>query len=104
VPRPAGARHAPRCGGGARSGNAHVGTGRNSRAGAAIGVGAVDAVINVVVGVGPKVIIGIRPENIVEKVVIDVRPEHRSDPADGQTAPPPRPGRTKESAVEAGKA
>src|SRR5262249_56591715 len=37
------------------------------------------------------------------KVVIDVRPEHRSDPADGKTAPPPRPGRTKESAVEPGK-
>src|SRR5262249_37806164 len=69
-------------------------------AGTAIGVGAVDTVINIVVGIGPKVIIGIRPEHIVKKVVIDVRPEHRSDPADGETAPPPGPGRTKESAVE----
>src|SRR5262249_25805576 len=78
---------------GAPSANAHAGAGSNGRAGAAIGVGAVDAVINVVVGIGPKLIIGIRPEHIVEKVVIDVRPEHRSDPADGQTV-------TKEPAVE----
>src|SRR5262249_60464103 len=101
--RTAGARDSPFGRVGDPSANAHVGTGSNSRAGAAIDVGAVDAVIKVVVGIGPKVIIGIRPEHIVEKVVIDVRPEHRSDPADGETAPPPGPGRAKEPAVEPGK-
>src|SRR5262249_13151059 len=44
-----------------------------------------------------------RQEHIDEKVVIDVRQEHRSDPADGETAPPPGPGRTKEPAVESRK-
>src|SRR5262249_35780504 len=101
--RTAGNRHAPAAGVGARSEKADLRSGRNGRAGTAVGVGAVDAVIKVVVGIGPKVIIGIRPEHIVEKVVIDVRPEHRSDPADGETAPPPGPGRTKEPAVESRK-
>ena len=35
---------------------AHVRTGSNGRAGAAIGVGAVDAIIDVIVGIGPKVV------------------------------------------------
>src|SRR5262245_50643113 len=61
----------------------------------------VDAVVDVIIGVGPKVVIGIRPKHIVEEIGVDVGPENRSEPAEHEAAAPPRPGRTKEPAVEA---
>src|SRR5262249_14266309 len=83
--------------------NADAWAGGRSHAGAAESVRAIDAVVDVVVGIRPEVVIGVRPEHIVEEVVIGVRPEHWSDPADGETAPPPRPSRPEEAAAEAGK-
>src|SRR5262249_44319912 len=68
---------------------------------AAVGVRTVDAVVDIVVGIGPEVIIGIRPVNIIKQVVIGVRPEQRSEPAEDEAATPPRPGRTRERTVEA---
>jgi hypothetical protein len=49
---------------------------------------------------GPEVVIGIRPVNVIEQVIMGVGPEQRSEPAKDKTATPPRPGRTGESAVE----
>src|SRR5207253_7312754 len=68
--------------------------------GAVIGVRTVDAVVDVVVGIGPEVVIGIRPVNVIEQVIMGVGPEQRSEPPEDETATPPRPGRTGESAVE----
>src|SRR5262249_10326596 len=59
---------------------------------AAIGVRTVDAVVDIIVGIGPKVVIGIRPVNVIEQVVIGVGPEQRSEPAEGYAATPPGPG------------
>src|SRR5262245_27118621 len=58
---------------------------------AAIGVRTVDAVVDIIVGIGPKVVIGIRPVNVIEQVVIGVGPEQRSEPAEGHAATPPGP-------------
>src|SRR5262245_20230904 len=69
-------------------------------AGVVIGVRAVDAVVDIIVGIGPEVVVGIRPVNVIEQVVIGVRPEHRSEPAEYGPAEPPRPGRIRESALE----
>ena len=71
-----------------------------ARSGRDIGVIAVNAVVDVVVGIRPKVVIGIRPVNVVEQVVIGVWPEQWSNPADDETAAPPRPAGTEEPAVE----
>src|ERR671931_306570 len=60
----------------------------------AIGVRTVDAVVDIIVGVGPEVVIGIRPVNVIEQVVLGVGPEQRSEPAEDKTTTPPRPGRT----------
>src|SRR5262249_10761433 len=60
----------------------------------------VDAIVDIIVGIGPKVVIGIGPVNIIEQVVIGVGPEQRSEPAEHEPATPPRPGRTEERAVE----
>src|SRR5262249_55649414 len=68
---------------------------------AAVGVRTVDAVVDIIVGIGPEVVIGIRPVNIIEQVVIGVGPEQRSEPAKDEAATPPRPGRTRERTVEA---
>ena len=68
--------------------------------GAVIGVRPVDAVVDVVVGIGPEVVIGIRPVHVIEQVVMGVGPEQRSEPAEDEPATPPRPGRAGESAVE----
>src|SRR5262249_6001644 len=63
--------------------------------------GTVNAVVDVVVGVGPEVVIGIRPEHVVEEVVIGVGPEQRPDPTNDETAAPPGPpARPEEPAVE----
>src|SRR5439155_11684227 len=68
---------------------------------AAMGVRTVDAVVDVVICIGPKVVIGIRPEYIIGEIVIGVRPEQRSEPAGHEPAPPPGPSRAKEPAVKA---
>src|SRR5205807_6487251 len=68
---------------------------------AAIGVRTVDAVVEVVVGIWPEIVIGIRPVNVIEQVVIGVGPEQRSEPAEDEAATPPRPGRPRECTVEA---
>src|SRR5262249_41895003 len=68
---------------------------------AAVGVRTVDAVVDIVVGIGPEVVIGIRPVNIIEQVVIGVRPEQRSEPAEDEAATPPRPGGTRDRPGEA---
>src|SRR5262249_34517737 len=60
-----------------------------------------DAIVDIVVGIGPKVVIRIRPVNVIEQVVIGVGPEQGSEPAEDHTATPPRPGRTRERTVEA---
>src|SRR5262249_34153909 len=64
-----------------------------TRGGRDIGVVTVDAVVDVVIGVGPEVVIGIRPVHVVEEVVIGVGPEQRSVPAQYEPAPPPGPPR-----------
>src|SRR5262249_22580806 len=69
-------------------------------AGVVIGVRTVDAVVDIIVGIGPEVVVGIRPVNVIEQVVIGVRPEHRSEPAEYEPAEPRRPGRTREPALE----
>src|SRR5262249_48213977 len=82
-------------GGGTRAASARTGSGGD------IGVGTVDAVVDVVVGVGPEGVIGIRPENVVEEDVKGVGPEQRSDPTDDETATPPGPpARPEEPAME----
>src|SRR5262249_43278005 len=67
---------------------------------AVIGVRTVDAVVDVVVGIGPEVVIGVRPVHVIKQVVIGVGPEQRSEPAEDKPAPPPRRGRTEERSVE----
>src|SRR5262245_26472470 len=66
----------------------------------AIGVKTVDAVVDIIVRIGPEVVIGIGPVNVIEHVIMGVGPEQRSEPAKDKTATPPRPGRTEEAAVE----
>ena len=66
-----------------------------------IGIRPVDAVVDVLVGVRPEVVVDIGPEHVIEEVVIGVRPEHRTDPADHDAAAPPWPVRAMEPAVEA---
>src|SRR5438094_8357724 len=69
-----------------------------------VSVRAVDAVVNVVVGVGPEIVTGIRPVNVIKQVVIGVGPEQRSDPADDETAAPSGPpARPKEPPVKSGR-
>ncbi len=87
------ARRGPRTGAGARTGphatttttaadiravaGRCLGVGRTADA-----VGAEEAVIDVVVGVRPERVVGIRPVGVVDEVVIGIRPEHRAEPAD----------------------
>src|SRR5262249_22951010 len=85
----AGARHALASGVDATSRSARAGTCRSAHGGATIGVGTVDAIVDVVVGIGPKVVIGIWPEHIIEKIGVDVKTEHRYDPGDCANTPPP---------------
>src|SRR5262249_50745937 len=75
----------------------------------AIGVVAVDAVVDVVVGIGPEVVVGVGPIHVIEHVVVGVGPEQRPDPADDEAGAPPRPARpteprrAPEAALEAGR-
>src|SRR5262249_56169123 len=69
---------------------------------AEVTVRSVNAVVDVVVRIRPEVVIGVRPENVIEEVVIGVRPEQRPEPADHDAAAPPGPERTTEPAVESG--
>src|SRR5262249_26305226 len=57
---------------------------------------------DVVVRIRPEVVVGVRPENVIEEVVIGVRPEQRPEPADHDAAAPPGPERATEPAVESG--
>jgi hypothetical protein len=47
-------------------------------------IGAVHAVIDVVVGGGPEGVIGVGIEGVVDEIVIGVGPEHRADKADDE--------------------
>src|SRR5262249_57766321 len=69
---------------------------------AEVTVRSVNAVVDVVVRIRPEVVIGVRPENVIEEVVIGVRPEQRPEPADHDAAAPPGPERATEPAVESG--
>src|SRR4029077_9882670 len=94
-------RPSARLGGTAR-GRTRIAAG-SGHAAAGIGVVAIDAVVDVVVRIRPEVVIGIRPIHVIEEVVVGVAPEHWPDPTDDDTAAPPRPARTEESAVEPGR-
>src|SRR5262249_54405521 len=65
-------------------------------------VRSVNAVVDVVVRIRPEVVVGVRPENVIEEVVIGVRPEQRPEPADHDAAAPPGPERATEPTVESG--
>src|SRR5262249_26243729 len=86
---------------------AHAAAAAPARIGAVVSVGAivsvrtVNAVVDVVIGVGPEVVIGVRPEHVVEGIVIGVGPEQRPDPAGDEPSPPPRPSRAADPAVKA---
>src|SRR4029077_6415342 len=88
--------------GGTSRGRTRIAAG-SGHATAGVGVVAIDAVVDVVVGIRPEVVIGIGPIHVIEEVVVGVGPEHRADPADDEAAAPPRPARTEESAVEPGR-
>src|SRR6266566_9407254 len=51
---------------------------------AAVGVRTVDAVVDIIVRIRPKVVIGVWPVNVIEQVVIGVGPEERSEPPEDE--------------------
>src|SRR5262245_35781986 len=67
-----------------------------------MGVIAVNPVVDVVVGIGPEVVIGVGPVHVVEEIVRGIGPEQRPDPADDEAAAPPwSPTRAGELTVKA---
>src|SRR5262249_57924319 len=71
---------------------------RADRCGLGGAIPAGDAVIDVLVGIGPEAVVDVGPVHVIEEIVIRVGPEYRPDPTDHDAAAPPWPRRAREPA------